>query len=173
MPEETTTNPRQDSRNAPRRNFRRNFKREVPEFEHRVVDVRRVTRVMAGGRRFRFSVVVIAGDRKGRVGVGIGKASDTSLAIEKALNDAKKRMVKIKRSDDGSIPHEVEHKFQASQVLLRPAPGKGLVAGSSARVVLDLAGISHASVKFLSRSKNKLNNARATMGALQEFVVKK
>ncbi|OHA58989.1 MAG: hypothetical protein A2571_00165 [Candidatus Vogelbacteria bacterium RIFOXYD1_FULL_44_32] len=134
-----------------------------------MVDVRRVTRVMAGGRRFSFSVVLVAGDKKGRVGVGIGKAGDTALAIDKAMNDAKKRMILVSRTEGHSIRHEVEAKFGSSQLILKPAKGKGLVAGSSVRTVLDLAGVKDISAKILSRSKNKLNNARAAIIALKKL----
>lgn len=143
--------------------------RVKPEFEHKVVNVRRVTRVMGGGRRFSFSVTLVAGDRKGRVGVGIGKAGDTSLAINKALNSAKKNMITVTLTKTMSIPHEVEAKYDASVVTLKPAPGRGLVAGSSVRTVLDLAGIKDTGSKILSRSKNKLNNARAAIVALQKL----
>ncbi len=143
--------------------------RAKPEFDHKMVDIRRVTRVMAGGRRFSFSVVVIAGNRKGKVGVGIGKAGDTSLAIEKALNQAKKNMITLNLTKDSSIPHESEAKFGSSRIFFRPAPGRGLSAGSSARVVFDLAGIKDINCKVLSRSKNKLNIARATILALKKL----
>lgn len=143
--------------------------RAKPEFAHKVVDIRRVTRVMAGGRRFSFSVVLVAGDKKGKVGVGIGKAGDTALAIDKAMNDAKKRMILVPRTENNSIRHEVSAKFGASQIVIMPAKGKGLVAGSSVRTVLDLAGIKDINSKILSRSKNKLNNARATVIALKKL----
>jgi small subunit ribosomal protein S5 len=124
---------------------------------------------MAGGRRFSFSVVLVAGDKKGRVGVGIGKAGDTALAIDKAMNDAKKRMITVPRTDIFSIRHEVEAKYGSSSIILKPARGKGLVAGSSVRTVLELAGVKDVSAKILSRSKNKLNNARVTVVALKRL----
>ena len=142
---------------------------EKPEFDHKVVDVRRVARVMAGGRRFSFSVVCILGDRRGRVGVGIGKASDTALAIEKAQNNAKKNMIKILLDENKSIPSQVEAKYGASQIMIKPSPGRGLVAGGSVRVLLDLAGIKDVNAKIISRSKNNLNNARATIKALKKL----
>lgn len=143
--------------------------RAKPEFDHKMVGIRRVTRVMAGGRRFSFSVVVIAGNKKGKVGVGIGKAGDTSLAIDKALNSAKKNMITVPLTKEGSIPHETEAKFGSSRVFLRPAPGRGLSAGSATRVVLDLAGVRNVNAKVLSRSKNKLNIARASIAALAKL----
>lgn len=149
--------------------FGKRGERPKPEFDQKIVSIRRVTRVVAGGRRFSFSVAMVTGDKKGSVGVGIGKASDTALAIEKAFRDAKRSMVTIKRTEDGSIPYDVEAKYTSSHVLLRPAKGKGLVAGSSVRTVLELAGIKDVSGKLLSRSKNQLNNARATIEALKQF----
>lgn len=147
---------------------RRFSEREKPEFDQKVINVRRVARVMAGGRRFSFSVVVVAGDRNGRVGVGIGKAGDTSQAIAKAYNQAKKEMIKVSLTDTKSITHEVSAKFKSAQVNLRPAPGRGLVAGSSVRVVLSLAGVKDVNAKIVSRSKDKLNIARTAIKALKE-----
>lgn len=153
-----------------RRPMRRGkLERVKPEFEQKVIDIRRVTRVVSGGRRFSFSVSLVAGDRKGRVGVGVGKSSDTSSAIEKAARSAKKNMVKIKLNKEMSIPHEVSAKFASTKVVIKPSPGKGLVSGSSVRNVLDLAGVTDVSSKILSRSKNKLNNARAAVKALEEL----
>jgi len=146
---------------------KRTFERVKPEFEQKIIDIRRVTRVVSGGRRFSFSVAIIAGDRKGKVGVGIGKASDTALAIEKAFRDAKKNMIKLNLTKDMSIPHEIEAKLGSARVIIMPAKGRGLVAGSSVRIALDLAGVKDVGAKVLSRSKNKLNIARATMKALK------
>jgi small subunit ribosomal protein S5 len=134
-----------------------------------MVDIRRVARVMAGGRRFNFSVTLVAGDRKGRVGVGIGKAADTTLAIDKAMNNAKRNMIKVPLSKDNSINHEVSAKYGSSMIIIKPAKGRGLVAGSAVRNVLDLAGIHDVNAKVLSRSKNKLNIARAAIIALKQL----
>jgi small subunit ribosomal protein S5 len=152
---------------------RRAQKREDrrPEFDSKIVKIRRVTRVVAGGRRFSFSVSLVAGDHKGRVGVGIGKASDTALAIDKAMRDAKKRMVEIPLTKDMRIPHETESKYCASVIMLVPTRGSGVAAGSSVRNVLELAGVKGVTGKILSRSKNQLNNARATVDALQKLNV--
>lgn len=155
----------------PGKRFSKRGERPKPEFDQKIVSIRRVTRVVAGGRRFSFSVAMVIGDKRGSVGVGIGKASDTALAIEKAFRDAKRSMVTIKRTEDGSIPYDVESKYTSSHVMLRPSKGKGLVAGSSVRTVLELAGIKDVSGKLLSRSKNQLNNARATIEALKQFGV--
>ncbi|MEX0913109.1 MAG: 30S ribosomal protein S5 [Candidatus Paceibacterota bacterium] len=138
-----------------------------PEFDQKIVSIRRVTRVMAGGRRFSFSVSMVIGDKKGRVGVGIGKAGDTQLAIEKAVRDAKKHMITVPLNEHGRIAHDVQKKLSSSEVMVMPAPGRGLVAGSSVRTVLELAGVKDVTAKLLSRTKNKLNNARATVEALK------
>lgn len=143
--------------------------RERSEFEQRIVEIRRVTRVMAGGRRFSFSVSMVIGDQKGRVGVGLGKAGDTALAIEKAVRDARKNLITIKRTEENSIPHEVEAKYASSHVALYPAPGRGLVAGSAVRTVLELGGVDDVAAKILTRSKNKLTISRATVEALEKL----
>jgi len=148
---------------------RRGGERAKPEFDNKIISIRRVTRVVSGGRRFSFSVTIVAGNKKGRVGVGIGKAGDTALAIEKALRDAKKHMITLKLTDTMSLPHEVQARFSSSDIMMMPAPGKGLVAGGAVRTVLDLGGVKDVSAKILSRSKNRLNNARATLAALKEF----
>lgn len=137
------------------------------EFDQRMINIRRVARVVSGGRRFSFSVAIIIGNRKGKVGVGLGKAGDTTLAIDKAVRDAKKNMVTLELTKDSSIAHDVSAKYCASRVALIPAPGRGLVAGSSVRPVLELAGISNVIAKVHSGSKNGLNNARAAVEALR------
>ena len=143
-------------------------KKQNSEFDQKMIDIRRVARVMAGGRRFNFRVTVIAGNRNGKVGVGLGKASDTASAIEKAFRQAKKNAIKVKITKNLSIPAGTEAKFAGSQIVLKPAPeGHGLVAGSSLRTVLDLAGIKNVTAKILTRSKNKVNIARATIEALK------
>ncbi|GIW68494.1 MAG: hypothetical protein KatS3mg099_442 [Candidatus Parcubacteria bacterium] len=161
---------RRNTERPSRRSRRGGGERARPEFEHELLDVRRVARVVAGGRRFSFAVAVVAGDRKGRVGVGTGKAQDTTAAMEKALRDAKKNLIFVQRTADGSIPHEVSAKFKASSIALRPAPGRGLVAGSAARVVLNLAGVTDVSAKLHARTKNKLAVAQAAVAALRKLV---
>lgn len=148
------------------------FERVKPEFDNKLIQIRRVTRVVAGGRRFSFSVALVAGNRKGSVGVGIGKAADTAAAIEKATKDAKKNMIKVLLTPEMMIPHEVEAKDSSATVMVMPAPGRGMVAGSSVRNVLELAGIKNVRAKILSGSKNKLNNARATVKALKQLRAK-
>lgn len=142
--------------------------RERSEFDQATIDVRRVARVMAGGRRFSFSVVMVLGDRKGRVGVGIGKGADTALAIDKAMRDARRNMITVPLTKDNSITHSVETKYASSVVTIIPSPGRGLVAGSAMRTVLELAGIGNVVGKILSRTKNKLTIARATVDALKK-----
>lgn len=140
-----------------------------PEYDQKIVSIRRVTRVMAGGRRFSFSVSMVIGDKKGKVGVGVGKAGDTQLAIEKSVRDAKKNMIVVPMNKDGHVPHDVHVKYASSEVMIMPAPGRGLVAGSSVRTVLELAGVKDVTAKIFSRSKNKLNNARAAVEALKQL----
>ncbi len=139
------------------------------EYDQRIINIRRVARVVAGGRRFSFSVSVIIGNKKGKVGVGVGKAGDTTLAIDKAVRDAKKHMITVALRKDMSVAHDVEAKFNASRVMLIPAHGRGLVAGSSVRPVLELAGITNIIAKVHSGSKNGLNNARAAIEALKSL----
>lgn len=142
------------------------FGRVKPEFDQKILDIRRVTRVVAGGRRFSFSVALVAGDKKGSVGLGLGKAGDTALAINKALRNAKKNMIRLKLTKDMFIPHELSAKFSSSHVMLMPNKGRGLVAGSVVRDIVKLSGIRDITGKILSNSKNKLNNAKAVMSAL-------
>ena len=143
------------------------MEREKPEFDQKMIDIRRVARVVAGGRRFSFSVILVAGNKKGKVGVGIGKGTDTTLAIEKASRDAKKNMITIPLTKSMSISHQTEAKYCSARVFIKPAKGRGLVAGSSVRNVLSLGGVTDVNAKLLSKTKNKLNIARATVKALQ------
>ncbi len=160
---------RGDRRDDRRGNSR--MERPKPEFDQKSIDVRRVARVVAGGRRFSFAVAMIIGDKKGRVGVGTGKAGDISLAMEKAVKDAKKHLVTIRTTKSRSIAHDVKAKSSSAIVEMRPSPEHGLVAGSAVRNVLELAGVTDVTAKILSGSKNKLNIARATIKALSELRV--
>lgn len=171
-PAQTPAYDRGDRRKNERRPSRRP-ERAKQEFDNKTLSIRRVTRVVAGGRRFSFSIAMVIGDKKGRVGVGIGKAGDTPIAIDKAMRDAKKSMVLIPLTKNGSIAHPVESKYASARVSVMPAPGKGVIAGSAVRTVLELAGIKEVSSKILSRSKNKLNIARATIKALVKLKTKK
>lgn len=143
--------------------------RVKPEFDTKMIDIRRVTRVAAGGRRFTFSVAVVSGDKKGRVGVGLGKSIDTTSAIDKATRNAKKHMIKVNLTPSGSIPHSVYSKYSSARVEMMPVKGRGLVAGSAIRNVLVLAGVKDVVAKLRSPSKNKLNIARAAVDALGQL----
>jgi len=143
--------------------------KEKSEYDQKVLDVARVTRVVAGGRRFSFRAVVALGNRRGKVSVGIAKGIDFSQAVEKSASDARKNFI-IVPLKGGTIPHEVTAKYGAAKVVLKPATtGRGLVAGGAARVICELAGIENISAKVLSKSTNKLNNARATLEALKKL----
>jgi len=157
-----------------REEFRRKtFEKPKDEFESKLLDLARVTRVSAGGRRFRFRAVVVVGNKNSKVGVGVAKGSDVAQAIEKATRLAKKKLVEVQIVED-TISHEVTAKFGAARVLLKPQrKGRGLVAGGTVRVICTLAGIKNISSKVLSRTGNKLNNAMATIKALEELKVKK
>jgi len=142
------------------------------EFESKLLDLARVTRVTGGGKRLRFRAVVIAGNKKGKVGIGIDKGRDVSQAIEKATRKAKKNLIEV-AIVNGTIPHEVMAKAGPSVIMLKPQrTGRGLVAGGAVRAICELAGIKDVSSKILSGSKNKLNNARGTMAALKKLRVK-
>lgn len=142
---------------------------EQTEYDQKLLDVARVVRVMAGGRRFRFRVVVVIGNKKGKVGVGVSKGQDVSIAVEKAVSNAQKNLIKISLIN-GTIPHTTEAKFGSAKVLLKPGiKGRGVVAGGAIRVICNLAGIENLSGKILGKTKNKLNNARATIEALKKL----
>lgn len=138
------------------------------EFKEKVLDLRRVTRVVAGGKRFRFRATVVIGDEKGQVGVGIAKGADVAASVSKAKVNAKKRVIRVNLKDNRTVPHEVDAKYSAARVVLRPAPaGHGLKAGGSVRSVLALAGVKDITAKCLGRTHNKLTNAMATLEALK------
>ncbi|MFA6973892.1 MAG: 30S ribosomal protein S5 [Parcubacteria group bacterium] len=139
-------------------------KREKPEFDQKLLDLARVTRVVKGGRRFRFRATLVIGNRKGKVGVGVGKGSDVSDAIRKAFDDAKKNMITVPMHKN-TIPHELSYKVGSAKIILKPAtPGRGVIAGGAIRAVVDLAGIKDIVSKSLGTS-NKLNVARAAVSA--------
>ncbi len=142
--------------------------REPKEFEETILQIDRVTRVTRGGRQLRFRVSVVIGDRKGRVGLGIGKSSEVLGGIRKAVSMAKKNLVKVPIYGE-TIPHNVQSKFKASQVTLMPAQeGKGVIAGGSVRKILDLAGVKNVLSK-MHGSRNPINTAKATLIALKEL----
>lgn len=164
----TRTPASRDTRSSMRPRRGRSSRNDRPrsEFDQVTIEVRRVARVMAGGRRFSFSVTVVIGDRKGRVGVGLGKGSDTALAVEKATRDARRHLITVRRTKSGSIAHTVITKYTSSVVTIIPSEGRGVVAGSAMRTVLEIAGVTDVVAKILSRSKNKLTISRATVQAL-------
>lgn len=144
-------------------------KREKPEFDQQIVDLARVTRVTKGGKQLSFRATVLIGDRKGRVGYGVDKGKDVQIAVEKAVNQAKKNLFTVPMNED-SILHMVEAKFKAAKVMIKPAPkGSGIIAGGSVRAVLEMAGIPNASAKMLGKSTNKISNIKATFEALHSF----
>ena len=149
---------------------KQNRKKEPSDIDHRLIDLRRVARVVAGGRRFSFRAAVVAGDHKGKVGIGVAKGTDTAAAIGKALQKAKKHMIQVPLTERGGIARPVEEKLGPSRVRIKPVRlGKGLLAGGPARIVFLLAGITGASAKILSRSTNKINNASAVIAALKKL----
>ena len=142
------------------------------EFKDKVLDIRRVTRVVAGGKRFRFRATVVVGDERGRVGVGVAKGLDVARAVEKARSEAKKNLINVNIKDGRTIAHETQAKYSAARVLLKPASvGHGLRAGGAVRFVLSLAGVKDATAKCLGRTPNKLTNALATIEALKKLKV--
>ncbi|HTH93510.1 MAG TPA: 30S ribosomal protein S5 [Candidatus Paceibacterota bacterium] len=172
---ETQVKPNTDRKpgaRGPRRDGGKTFADRVKDVDQKILDIRRVTRVVAGGRRMSFAVSMIIGDKKGVVGLGTGKGNDTALAIAKALKDAKKNAIKIKMTDKHSIPYDVSAKYTSSKVMLFPNHGKGLVAGAAIRDIAIIAGLKDLSAKVVSGSKNKLNTARATMKALSSVSTK-
>ena len=153
-----------------RRGNEKRFVKKTSEFKDKVLEIRRVTRVMAGGKRFSFRATVVVGDEKGRVGIGVAKGSDVSSAVEKAKRQGQKKMIKINLKDERTVLYDTEAKYGAARVRMKPArPGHGLIAGGSMRAVLEIAGIKDISAKILGRTTNKLSNAMATLKALKEF----
>jgi len=138
------------------------------EFDQRVVELARVTRVMAGGKRMRFRALVVLGNKKGRVGVGLAKGADVSLAVEKAATKARKDLLQVPLQN-GTIPHEITVKYKSARVMLKPArPGTGIIAGGPVRVVLEMAGVPNVVSKILG-SPNKINNIRAVLKAFGQM----
>jgi small subunit ribosomal protein S5 len=158
------------------RNDRRGRRPEqVPEekqFDERVIHVNRVARVVKGGRRFRFQALIVVGDRKNKVGIGVSKGADVQAAVTKATDVAKKNMVTINLYK-GTLPHEAQAKVGGADILIKPAsPGTGLIAGGVVRTVLEVAGVQNVLSKSLG-STNKINTAYATVAALQQLAPKK
>lgn len=140
--------------------------REKKEFDQRVLDIRRVARVVAGGRRFSFRATVAIGNRKGTVGLGTAKGAHVAQAVEKAAHRARKHTITIPLQKNGSIAHAVRAKYGSAQLVIKPArEGRGIIAGGPVRVLSDLAGIKNLTAKITSRTPNKLNNAAAALKA--------
>jgi small subunit ribosomal protein S5 len=139
------------------------------EWSERVVSIQRVTKVVKGGKKMSFRAVIVVGNEQGKVGVGVGKAGDVITAVRKGVTDGKKNIVSIPLTSSNSIPHPTSGRFGAAKLILRPsAPGSGVIAGSSIRTVLELAGIKNILSKQLG-SNNLLNNARATVNGLSSL----
>ena len=155
----------------PRRsNTREREAREPEEFEQKLIEIRRVTRVQKGGKRMRFRALVAIGDHKGRVGYGLGKGADVSQAIAKATTAAKKRVITIPLVRE-TIPHAVRLRYKAAVIYLKPAPkGTGIIAGGAIRQVLMVSGVANAVAKMLG-SENKVNNVKLTIRALQQLKI--
>ena len=144
---------------------------DLHRLDDRVVRIKRVAKVVKGGRRFGFNAIVVVGDRRGRVGVGIGRANEVVAAIRKGQERARRSLIEIPLTDDGSIPHYVEESFRASKVVLRPAgPGTGVIAGGAVRAVLELAGVRNLLTKIIG-STNAVNVVRATVNGLASLQI--
>jgi len=140
--------------------------KEEKEFEQQLVDLARVTRVMKGGKRLSFRACIVLGNKKGEVAMGVAKSADVSTAIEKAVRQARKKIIKVPIINE-TIPHWIQVKYKAAKVLLRPAKmGHGIVAGGAVRTVLFLSGVKNVTAKILG-SKNKINNVKATIKAFE------
>lgn len=155
--------------NDKQQNRRQKPKQEKPEFDQLIVDLARVTRVTKGGKQLSFRACVLIGDRKGRVGYGVEKGKDVQIAVEKAVNQAKKNIIRIPLINE-TVPHRTEAKFKAAHVMIKPAPrGSGIIAGGAVRIVLEMAGVPNASSKMLGKTTNKITNIKATFAALTSF----
>ena len=152
-------------------NPKKSGKLQVPksDWQERVVAVQRVTKVVKGGKKMSFRAVVVVGNEQGKVGVGVGKATDVINAVKKAVADGKKQVITVPLTGANSIPHATTGRFGAARLILRPsAPGSGVIAGGSTRTVLELAGVKNILSKQLG-SNNLLNNARATIEGLSSL----
>lgn len=148
--------------------YRKGGPREAPEFDQKIIDLARVTRVMAGGKRMRFRACVAIGKKNGEFGVGMAKGRDVTIAVNKAVNKAKKNMIKIPIINK-TIPHAIFIKFKAAKILLKPAPvGTGVKAGGALRSVLELAGVPNIVGKIIG-TNNKITNIQALIIAMSSF----
>lgn len=143
------------------------------EFEEKIVETKRVSKKTKGGNKIGFTALVVVGNKKGKVGSGLGKATDISIAIQKGIKLAKQNAIDVVIQENGSIAHEITKKYKSSKVMLMPAPkGTGLIAGGAVRQVLELAGFSNVSAKLLG-SSNKTCTVRCTIDALQSLKTEK
>lgn len=143
--------------------------KRVEEYEQKVLDIARVTRVTKGGKRFTFRTAIVIGNKNGKVGFGIGKGHDVAQSVDKAFKQAQKYLVNVVFKD-GTIPHRVEAKFNSAVVFLKPSSkGSGVRAGGPMRVIAKLAGIQDVSGKIISKTNNKINIAKATLEALKKL----
>jgi len=150
-------------------NRRRKPFEKKDEFDSKLLDLTRVMRMTSGGRRFRFRAGVVVGDKKGKIGFGVAKGADVAQAVEKATRVAKRNIILVPTVNE-TIPHQVEAKYGAAEVMLKPqAKGRGLVAGGTVRTICSLAGIRNISSKKIGRTSNKINNAKATISALKKL----
>ncbi len=151
-----------------RRQSNREGERERSEFDQKVVEVKRVTRVVAGGKRMRFRALVVIGDRKGKVGMGLKKGADVSESVNKAVNAAKKNLIVLPLVNQ-TIPHGLNIKYKSSSLMLKPAkPGTGVIAGGAVRSVMELSGVKNVVSKMLG-SNNKVNNVKAVFAAFKKM----
>jgi small subunit ribosomal protein S5 len=151
------------------RGGRRPDAREDREFDQQILELARVTRVTKGGKRMRFRVTMIIGDRRGRVGYGIAKGQDVQSAVQKSVNQAKKRLITVPMANE-TIPHPVIVKFSGAKLVMKPAPkGTGIKAGGAVRVVMEFAGVPNVTAKILG-SNSKINNTKATIKALKTLM---
>ncbi|HBU27909.1 TPA: 30S ribosomal protein S5 [Candidatus Uhrbacteria bacterium] len=149
---------------------RRQQEREPREWEQRILDLARVTRVTKGGKRMRFRAALVIGDKKGRVGFGVAKGPDVQVAIQKAFHQAKRNVITLPLVH-GSFPHRVEGKFAAAEIILGPAPkGTGLKSGGAPRLIMELGGVSDCVTKIL-RGSNPANLAKATFDAIAHMII--
>lgn len=154
-----------------RRSRRKQFREPADEFEQKIVDLARVTRVMAGGKRMRFRAAVVVGNKKGQVGIGVGKGADVAMAVDKATRQARKNLINVCIVND-TIPHPIKVKYSSARVLLKPAPpGRGIIAGGPVRMVLELSGIKNI-VSKMQGSNNKISNISAVIKGLQTLRTK-
>jgi len=151
-----------------KRGFKNKTGKDQEEFEQKVIDIARVTRVMAGGKRMRFRACVAVGNKKGKVAIGLAKGADVTIAVTKATNIAKKNFISVPIVN-GTIPHEIYQKFGAARILFKPTrKGRGIIAGGVVRIILELAGVNNITSKILG-TNNKINNAKCTIEALKNL----